>query len=94
MVSLTNRPPKQAAEPAHDGAAPATSPELPNAAISCVGVVGLGRMGEAFAQNLLSAGYCIVAYDRDRRRAEPLQIAGARAAERLAHPIHRMAAIR
>jgi 3-hydroxyisobutyrate dehydrogenase-like beta-hydroxyacid dehydrogenase len=61
-----------------------SSQELPEAAISCVGVVGLGRMGAAFAANLLSAGYRIVVYDRDARRAQHLQVEGARAAERLA----------
>jgi 3-hydroxyisobutyrate dehydrogenase-like beta-hydroxyacid dehydrogenase len=42
-----------------------------------------GRMGEAFAANLLAAGYRIIAYERDRRRAQPLQVEGARAGVRL-----------
>jgi 3-hydroxyisobutyrate dehydrogenase-like beta-hydroxyacid dehydrogenase len=41
-------------------------------------------MGAAFAANLLSAGYRIVAYDRNKRRAQQLQAKGADAAERLA----------
>jgi 3-hydroxyisobutyrate dehydrogenase-like beta-hydroxyacid dehydrogenase len=41
-------------------------------------------MGEAFAANLLAAGYHIIAYDRDQRRAQPLQAEGARGAEHLA----------
>ncbi len=49
----------------------------------CVGVVGLGRMGQAFAANLLSDGYQIVAYDRDPQRARPLQLEGAESAARL-----------
>jgi 3-hydroxyisobutyrate dehydrogenase-like beta-hydroxyacid dehydrogenase len=84
MDSLIDRLPEQAAELASDTAALPSSQELPKAAIRCVGVVGLGRMGEAFAETLLSAGYRVVAYDRDKRRAQPLQIKGARAAVRLA----------
>jgi 3-hydroxyisobutyrate dehydrogenase-like beta-hydroxyacid dehydrogenase len=84
MDSLIDRLPERTANPARDAATLLASQELSETATSCVGVVGLGRMGEAFAQNLLSAGYDIVAYDRDRRRAEPLQVEGARAAERLA----------
>jgi 3-hydroxyisobutyrate dehydrogenase-like beta-hydroxyacid dehydrogenase len=41
-------------------------------------------MGEAFAANLLAAGFSIIAYDRDQRRAQPLRAEGARGAERLA----------
>jgi 3-hydroxyisobutyrate dehydrogenase-like beta-hydroxyacid dehydrogenase len=84
MDPLIDRLPERGANPARDTASLLAPQELPMSAISCLGVVGLGRMGEAFARNLLSAGYRIVAYDRDRRRAEPLQGAGARAAERLA----------
>jgi 3-hydroxyisobutyrate dehydrogenase-like beta-hydroxyacid dehydrogenase len=40
-------------------------------------------MGHAFAQNLLSDGYKIIAYDLDNKRARDLQFDGARAAERL-----------
>jgi 3-hydroxyisobutyrate dehydrogenase-like beta-hydroxyacid dehydrogenase len=51
--------------------------------IRCVGVVGVGRMGHAFAQNLLSDGYKIIAYNRDPKRVRDLQFDGARAAARL-----------
>jgi 3-hydroxyisobutyrate dehydrogenase-like beta-hydroxyacid dehydrogenase len=84
MDLLIDHLPARSAKTAHDGAAFPSSQELPTAAIRCVGVVGLGRMGEAFAENLLSAGYRIIAYDRDKRRAQPLQVGGARTAERLA----------
>jgi 3-hydroxyisobutyrate dehydrogenase-like beta-hydroxyacid dehydrogenase len=66
------------------GAAFPSSLDSPNAAIRCVGVVGLGHMGEAFAENLLSAGYQVIAYDQDRQRAASLQVNGALAVERLA----------
>ena len=36
---------------------------------SKVGIVGLGIMGGAFAHNLLAAGWRVVGYDIDRRRA-------------------------
>jgi 3-hydroxyisobutyrate dehydrogenase-like beta-hydroxyacid dehydrogenase len=52
--------------------------------VKSIGVVGLGRMGQAFAENLRSAGFRVVGYDRDAQRARPLQLAGAQAAERLA----------
>ena len=83
MDSLIDRLPERAARPARGKAACPSAQELPQASVSCVGVVGLGRMGEAFAGNLLSAGYRIVAYDRDRRRAQPLQVEGATAAQHL-----------
>jgi 3-hydroxyisobutyrate dehydrogenase-like beta-hydroxyacid dehydrogenase len=41
-------------------------------------------MGAAFAANLLAGGFCTVVYDRDVRRAQPLQVEGARTAVRLA----------
>ena len=50
--------------------------------IKCVGVVGLGHMGHAFAANLLADGYQVLAYDRDPKRAA--EITGARAAAKLA----------
>jgi 3-hydroxyisobutyrate dehydrogenase-like beta-hydroxyacid dehydrogenase len=83
MDSLIDRLPERAAKPARGKAACPSAQELPQAKVSCVGVVGLGRMGEAFAGNLLSAGYRIVAYDRDRRRAQPLQVEGATSAQHL-----------
>jgi 3-hydroxyisobutyrate dehydrogenase-like beta-hydroxyacid dehydrogenase len=60
-----------------------TPPKSAPTPIRNIGVVGLGRMGHAFAQNLLSDGYKITAYDRDGKRARDLQFNGARAAARL-----------
>ena len=51
-------------------------------AIKCVGVVGLGHMGHAFAVNLVQDGYQVLACDRDAERARALS--GARAAAELA----------
>jgi 3-hydroxyisobutyrate dehydrogenase-like beta-hydroxyacid dehydrogenase len=51
--------------------------------IRLVGLVGLGRMGHAFAENPLADGYKIIAYNRDAKRARDLQFGGARAAVRL-----------
>ena len=42
-----------------------------------VGVVGLGRMGAAFAANLLADGYRVWVRDRDPERIEALQARGA-----------------
>jgi 3-hydroxyisobutyrate dehydrogenase-like beta-hydroxyacid dehydrogenase len=47
-----------------------------------VGVVGLGHMGHAFAVNLIEDGHQVSVYDRDPKRTT--EIAGARAATRLA----------
>jgi 3-hydroxyisobutyrate dehydrogenase-like beta-hydroxyacid dehydrogenase len=52
--------------------------------IRCVGIVGLGRMGHALAQNLLSDGYRIIAHYRDPSRVQDLQMNGAGATRRLA----------
>jgi 3-hydroxyisobutyrate dehydrogenase-like beta-hydroxyacid dehydrogenase len=49
-----------------------------------VGVIGLGRMGQAFAANLIADGYRVVVYDRNPEQAAALQRAGARGASRLA----------
>ena len=49
-----------------------------------VGVVGLGRMGQAFAQTLLSSGFQINVHNRNPRRMEPFQLEGAMTAARLA----------
>ncbi|MBD2101835.1 NAD(P)-dependent oxidoreductase [Leptolyngbya sp. FACHB-261] len=43
-----------------------------------VGFIGLGSMGGAMAQNLLTAGHELTAYNRTRSAADPLQSAGAR----------------
>jgi 3-hydroxyisobutyrate dehydrogenase-like beta-hydroxyacid dehydrogenase len=40
---------------------------------SCVGVIGLGRMGDAFAHNLVADGYRVLAYDRLPERVAALQ---------------------
>ena len=84
MDTLIDHLPARAAKPARDTVAFPASQASPQATIKCVGVVGLGRMGEAFAANLLTAGYRIVAFDRDQRRAQALQAKGAGAATRLA----------
>jgi 3-hydroxyisobutyrate dehydrogenase-like beta-hydroxyacid dehydrogenase len=84
MDSLIDRLLARTAEPTSNTMSIPSSQELHTAAISSVGVVGLGRMGAAFAANLLSAGYRTAVYDRDERRALPLQVEGARAAQRLA----------
>lgn len=48
-----------------------------------VGVIGLGRMGEAFARNLLANGHYVRAFDLNAARVAALTGAGAEAAERL-----------
>ncbi len=58
--------------------------ELWREPVKVVGVVGLGRMGQAFAENLRSAGFQVIGYDRDAERIRPLQMAGGLAAKRLA----------
>jgi 3-hydroxyisobutyrate dehydrogenase-like beta-hydroxyacid dehydrogenase len=52
-------------------------------AIRRVGVVGLGRMGEAFARNLIANGYGVIAYDRSKTRRDLLAGVGAEAASGL-----------
>jgi 3-hydroxyisobutyrate dehydrogenase-like beta-hydroxyacid dehydrogenase len=49
-----------------------------------IGIVGLGRMGEAFARNLLAAGYQVTVHDRDEARGTRLAAAGAAAASDVA----------
>jgi len=49
-----------------------------------IGVVGLGRMGEAFTRNLLADGYQVTGYDRSEARRKLLTGAGAEAASDLA----------
>jgi 3-hydroxyisobutyrate dehydrogenase-like beta-hydroxyacid dehydrogenase len=44
--------------------------------IRCVGVAGLGRMGHAYAQDLLSDGYKIIMHDRDEKRVRDVQAGG------------------
>src|SRR5262245_39401242 len=47
-----------------------------------IGFVGLGRMGEGMAGNLLAAGHDLVVYNRTRRKTEPLAKRGAKIADR------------
>ena len=42
-----------------------------------LGMIGLGRMGGAMAQRLMSAGHQIVAYDRSSEAVAPVVAAGA-----------------
>jgi 3-hydroxyisobutyrate dehydrogenase-like beta-hydroxyacid dehydrogenase len=49
-----------------------------------VGFIGLGRMGAAMAQNLLTAGHRVTVYNRTRAKAESLAAKGAQVAERVA----------
>ena len=46
-----------------------------------VGFIGLGGMGRAMAQNLISAGHELTVYNRTHARAEALREQGARVAE-------------
>ena len=60
-----------------------TAEHLPDRDISpvsprrVVGVVGLGHMGTAFAQNLMADGHRVLAYDRDPARVAALRAEGA-----------------
>jgi 3-hydroxyisobutyrate dehydrogenase-like beta-hydroxyacid dehydrogenase len=49
-----------------------------------IGIVGLGRMGEAFARNLLADGYQVTVHDRNEARGKLLAGAGAEAASGVA----------
>jgi 3-hydroxyisobutyrate dehydrogenase-like beta-hydroxyacid dehydrogenase len=46
-----------------------------------VGFIGLGRMGQAMARNLLKAGHRVFVYNRTRSRAEELRDEGAEVAD-------------
>ena len=48
-----------------------------------VGFIGLGRMGQPMAMNLLRAGHRLIVWNRTRSKAEPLAAKGAQVA---AHP--------
>jgi 3-hydroxyisobutyrate dehydrogenase-like beta-hydroxyacid dehydrogenase len=68
---------------------PAVTEGLPHPAtagqpIRHVGIVGLGRMGEVFARNLLADGYQVTVYDRNEARRKILAGAGAEAASGVA----------
>ena len=57
--------------------------QAPNGCIvSCIGVIGLGHMGHAFAVNLVEDGHQVLVYDRDPQRTAT--VTGARAAAQLA----------
>jgi 3-hydroxyisobutyrate dehydrogenase-like beta-hydroxyacid dehydrogenase len=77
------RPATQQAENSSNQASCPMPQKSAPASIRCVGVVGLGRMGHVFAENLLSDGYKIIAYNRDSKRAQDLLCDGALAAARL-----------
>ena len=47
--------------------------------IQTIGVVGLGRMGTAIANNILKSGFNLVVYDRTPDRTRSLVEAGAAA---------------
>lgn len=47
-----------------------------------IGFIGLGAMGTAMAANLSKAGMDVTVYNRTRERAEPLEAAGAKVADR------------
>jgi 3-hydroxyisobutyrate dehydrogenase-like beta-hydroxyacid dehydrogenase len=49
-------------------------------AIRRIGVIGLGHMGSAFAENLIADGYQMTVYDRNEKNAAPLVAKGATAA--------------
>jgi 3-hydroxyisobutyrate dehydrogenase-like beta-hydroxyacid dehydrogenase len=46
-----------------------------------VGFIGLGRMGEAIATNILGAGHDLVVYNRTRSKADELEKKGAKVAD-------------
>ena len=46
-----------------------------------VGFIGLGRMGQAMARNLLKAGHRVFVFNRTRSRAEELRDEGAEVAD-------------
>jgi 3-hydroxyisobutyrate dehydrogenase-like beta-hydroxyacid dehydrogenase len=46
-----------------------------------VGFIGLGRMGQAMARNLLKAGHRVIVFNRTRSRAEELRDEGAEVAD-------------
>ena len=48
-----------------------------------VGVIGLGRMGEAFALNLIAAGFHVTIFDRNPEKRQRIEELGAFAADGL-----------
>jgi 3-hydroxyisobutyrate dehydrogenase-like beta-hydroxyacid dehydrogenase len=53
-----------------------------------IGIIGLGHMGRPMAMNLLKAGHRVVAYNRTRDKAGPLEKAGAKIVDRPADAAH------
>lgn len=49
-----------------------------------IGFIGLGNMGAAMAENLLTAGHSVTAYNRSRAKVDALVAAGARPAHTVA----------
>jgi 3-hydroxyisobutyrate dehydrogenase len=47
-----------------------------------IGFIGLGRMGQAMASNLIEAGYSLCVYNRTPSKAAALVARGARLADR------------
>jgi 3-hydroxyisobutyrate dehydrogenase len=43
-----------------------------------LGFIGLGAMGGRMARRLLAAGYDLTVHDRNRERARPLELSGAK----------------
>ena len=48
-----------------------------------LGFIGIGSMGRPIARRLLQAGYKVMVYNRDRRKAEALVECGATVAKRI-----------
>src|SRR5271166_853729 len=46
-----------------------------------VGFIGLGKMGQGMARNLVAAGYSVTVYNRTRAKAEPIAAMGAKIAD-------------
>jgi 3-hydroxyisobutyrate dehydrogenase-like beta-hydroxyacid dehydrogenase len=49
-----------------------------------VGFIGLGRMGQAIAGNVLKGGHDLIVYNRTRAKASELEAAGAAVAASIA----------
>jgi len=55
----------------------AESATNPNTEDRCIGIIGLGLMGNAIAERFQQAGYSLVVWNRTREKAEPWLKAGA-----------------
>ncbi len=58
-----------------------------------IGFVGLGRMGEGMARNLMHAGHELLIFNRSREKTEPLAREGARVAQSVAEAARETEAI-